>query len=200
MRFSIPEIDTRSPQWYKTSNTDKTRKIRKVWTKHSNEQTCPNSATEPFLACAYRPLEECSRERSSLKHRLFSVILFVGVVAQARSQVVQTQTDPNRLLLKDYSPHSIYKIPVSKISRAKYPVIDMHSHPYAKTPAEVRRWVANMDASGIEKTTILTKLTGTEFEKVQQLYNAYPGRFELWAGLDFSQYQSPHFTAAACSN
>jgi uncharacterized protein len=132
-----------------------------------------------------------------LKHRLFSVILFVGVVAQARSQVVQTQTDPNRLLLKDYSPHSIYKIPVSKISRAKYPVIDMHSHPYAKTPAEVRRWVANMDASGIEKTTILTKLTGTEFEKVQQLYNAYPGRFELWAGLDFSQYQSPHFTAAA---
>ena len=42
-------------------------------------------------------------------------------------------TSPETILLKDYRPESIYKIPVTKIAKAKFPVIDMHSHPYAKT-------------------------------------------------------------------
>jgi hypothetical protein len=40
---------------------------------------------------------------------------------------------PETILLKDYRPKSIYKISVTKIDKAKYPIIDMHSHPYAKT-------------------------------------------------------------------
>ena len=44
---------------------------------------------------------------------------------------------PETILLKDYRPESIYKIPVTKIAKAKFPIIDMHSHPYAKTaPAD----------------------------------------------------------------
>lgn len=36
---------------------------------------------------------------------------------------------PETILLKDYRPKSIYKIPVTEIAKAKYPIIDMHSHP-----------------------------------------------------------------------
>ena len=36
------------------------------------------------------------------------------------------------LLLKDYRPRSIYRVPVSHIERAKYPIIDMHSHPLSE--------------------------------------------------------------------
>jgi hypothetical protein len=36
----------------------------------------------------------------------------------------------NDLKLKDYHPVSIYKIPETKIEKAKYPVIDFHSHDY----------------------------------------------------------------------
>ena len=46
---------------------------------------------------------------------------------------------PTTLLLKDYRPKSIYKIPVTQIDKAKFPIIDMHSHPYAKTPPEIDR-------------------------------------------------------------
>ena len=49
---------------------------------------------------------------------------------------------PERILLKDYRPKSIYKIPVTEVAKAKYPIIDMHSHPYAKTPAANCRMAA----------------------------------------------------------
>ena len=49
-----------------------------------------------------------------------------------------TKTDsPEKILLKDYRPKSIYKIPVTQIAKAKYSVIDMHSHDYAKTPEQI---------------------------------------------------------------
>src|SRR6202521_4417916 len=66
------------------------------------------------------------------------------------AQKAPEQASPETILLKDYRPKSIYKIPVSEVPRAKFPVIDMHSHAYAKTPQEIAEWVRNMDEVGIE--------------------------------------------------
>ena len=104
---------------------------------------------------------------------------------------------PETLLLKDYRPQSIYNIPITEIPRAKYPVIDMHSHPYAKTAQEIDRWVRTMDDVGIEKTIILTKTTGAEFDDIQKKYSKYPERFEMWCGFDFTDYREPGFPASA---
>ncbi len=52
------------------------------------------------------------------------------------------------ILLKDYDPVSIYKIPKTRVGKAKYPVIDMHSHPYAATAAEIDEWVKTMENLG----------------------------------------------------
>lgn len=107
------------------------------------------------------------------------------------------QVQPDHLLLKDYHPRPIYKIPTTRVSVAKYPVIDMHSHPYAKTSEQIRQWVANMKDVGIEKTVILTKASGPEFDDLSRKYGAFPDRFQLWCGLDFSKYDNPGFGAAA---
>ena len=104
---------------------------------------------------------------------------------------------PETLLLKDYRPKSIYKIPVTEIAKAKFPIIDMHSHPYAKTAAEIDEWVGNMDEVGVEKTIILTMATGAEFDEIYRKYAKYPERFEMWCGLDFSGYDKPGFGPAA---
>ena len=105
--------------------------------------------------------------------------------------------NPNTILLKNYRPQSIYKIPVTKIDKAKFPIIDMHSHPYAKTPQEIATWLKTMDAVGVEKTTILTMATGKEFDEINQKYGLYPDRFEPWCGLDFSTHASPDFPKTA---
>ncbi len=103
------------------------------------------------------------------------------------------QTSPETILLKDYQPRSIYKIPVTQVSRAKFPIIDMHSHAYAKTPEEIAEWVRNMDEAGIEKTILLTETSGQDFTDTQRKFAAYPGRFEIWCGFDYTGYDQPGF-------
>ena len=98
--------------------------------------------------------------------------------------------NPETLLLKDYRPLSIYKIPVTEVAKAKFPIIDMHSHPYAKTPAQIAEWVRTMDEVGIEKTIILAMATGAEFDKIYKDYSQHGDRFEMWCGLDFTGYKT----------
>jgi uncharacterized protein len=121
--------------------------------------------------------------------------------SQSAEHQPATQTpkpaSPETILLKDYRPKSIYKVPVTRIDKAKYPIIDMHSHPYAKTPQEIDQWVRNMDEVGVEKTTILTMTTGKEFDDIQKKYSMHPDRFQMWCGLDFSAYDKPGFADTA---
>jgi predicted TIM-barrel fold metal-dependent hydrolase len=117
--------------------------------------------------------------------------------AAAKTPSTAKLASPETILLKDYRPKSIYKIPVTEVARAKFPIIDMHSHPYAKTAKEIDAWVGTMDEVGVEKTIILTMATGAEFDEIGRKYSKYPERFEMWSGLDFSGYDKPGFEAAA---
>src|SRR5690349_7795080 len=65
----------------------------------------------------------------------------------------------NNLKLKNFRPVSIYKVPQSKLEKAKDPVIDFHSHDDNKTDAEVDEWVHTMDEVGIAKSIILSYAT-----------------------------------------
>ena len=107
------------------------------------------------------------------------------------------QEPPDKITVKEYRPKSIYKIPVTEVKKAKFPVIDVHSHVYAKTPEQIAQWVRNMDEVGIEKTVILSGLTGAAFDEVYKNYSKYPGRFEIWCGLDASGLGTPEFAARA---
>jgi len=117
--------------------------------------------------------------------------------APAAPEAATKAASPDFILLKDYRPQSIYKVPVTRISKAKHPIIDMHSHPYAKTSQQIDEWVRTMDEVGVEKTIILTMATGAEFDEIQKKYSRYPERFELWCGLDFSGHDKPGFGPAA---
>lgn len=109
------------------------------------------------------------------------------------SQKAPGQASPETILLKDYRPTSLYKIPITEVSKARFPIIDMHSHAYAKTPEEIAEWVRNMDEVGIEKTIILSGTTGQEFDDIYRKYAVYPERFELWCDFDYTGYDQPGF-------
>lgn len=127
-------------------------------------------------------------KRFSLNLFLIVVILFFF------SQGSFTQESVENLLLKNYKPESIYKIPQMHIEKARYPVIDMHSHPYAHSTEEIAQWVENMDEKGIQKTIILSMETGAKFDSVYALYTGeYPDRFEVWCGFDYSGYDKPGY-------
>lgn len=114
-------------------------------------------------------------------HKNFILLLFIGFSTQCFTQNI------DELLLKDYRPISIYKTPKANIQKAKFPIIDMHSHEYA-SPEELDKWVKNMDEIGIEKTIILSYKTGESFDSIFDIYSKYPNRFDIWCGFDYTGY------------
>ncbi len=97
----------------------------------------------------------------------------------------------NNLKLKDYKPESIYKVPQTKVEKAKFPVIDFHSHDYPKSAGEVDAWVKRMDELNIAKTLILSYSTGAAFDSVVHKYARYKDRFEVWCGFDYTGHEKP---------
>ncbi|GAA4413474.1 hypothetical protein GCM10023187_41800 [Nibrella viscosa] len=105
--------------------------------------------------------------------------------------------NPETLLLKNYRPKSIYNVPVSSVPKAKYPVIDMHTHPYAQTEQQLAQWVKTMDQVGIERSIILSYATGARFDSLVALYGKYPSRFEVWCGFDYTGKDQPGWSEKA---
>ena len=101
------------------------------------------------------------------------------------------QTIVDTLPLSHYKPKSIYKTPKANITKAAFPVIDMHSHNYAELQKNVDDWVKMMDRFNIEKTMILTMKSGKGFDSLVEKYKKYPTRFELWCGFDYTGYELP---------
>ncbi len=100
----------------------------------------------------------------------------------------------DEVLLKDYAPESSLVVTETTVPKAKWPVIDVHTHVYAKTPEEVAEWVKTMDEVGIEVTVILTGATGKEFNRLAALYlQDYSDRFMLFCGLDTSEIEKPDY-------
>ncbi len=122
--------------------------------------------------------------------------LSVICLAAMTGMSLQAQNAEN-ILLKNYRPVSIYKVPVSHIKRAAYPIIDAHTHDYARTDAEIRKWIKCMDECGIEKSIVLTQTSGPKFDTIYSLYSKYPNRFEIWCGFDYTGYDKPGYGPAA---
>jgi predicted TIM-barrel fold metal-dependent hydrolase len=129
---------------------------------------------------------------------VLSLLLFLLGSAVAGSRADEPPSrPPDQILLKDYRPVVIHKVPVTRVDRARFPAIDLHSHHNAKTAEDVERWVRVMDEVGIAKTVILTGAHGDAFERIAALYARHPTRFELWCGFDYGGYDRPGYGPAA---
>lgn len=107
------------------------------------------------------------------------------------------QTAPDQLLLKDYRPRSIFNLPTNRVEKARYPIIDVHSHDYTRSDEDVDRWVRTMDEVGLERTIILSGYVGSRFDEAVRKYGRHPKRFQLWCGLDFSSLGQADLGTAA---
>src|SRR4051794_9747406 len=86
--------------------------------------------------------------------------------AQSRSSVpstkfgIEVQPGPmDSILLKDYAPEVSLIVPVTEVKKARFPVIDVHSHSgqsHIQKAADVADWVRTMDEVGVETTVVFT--------------------------------------------
>src|SRR5262249_18425843 len=85
-------------------------------------------------------------------------------------------------------------VPETRVERFRFPVVDVHSHPYAKTAEAVADWVKLMDEVNVRTAFILTAATGAEFRDLVARYaKAHPGRFVMFAGFDKDGVDRPDY-------
>lgn len=126
--------------------------------------------------------------------RLFALVamfLMFGLASSSKAQ------DVTQLKLKDFRPVSIYKTPQTAVQKAKFPVIDFHTHDYTKTDAELSQLMKTMGEVGIAKSIILSYATGAKFDSIADEYLRYKNRFEVWCGFDYTGINEPGFAQKA---
>ncbi len=128
--------------------------------------------------------------------RYLFLVLLTGLLSLSGPSFAQKQTSTD-IKLKDFRPRSIYRIPQSNITKARFPVIDFHAHDYAKNDAELAAWIKTMDEAGIVKSVILSYSTGKAFDAIVQKYAQYPDRFEVWCGFDYTGADQPGWAEKA---
>lgn len=101
------------------------------------------------------------------------------------------------LLLKEFRPRSIFKVPKTRISKPKFPIIDVHSHPKVTTKEELDQWVRTMDDCGIERSVIMVAAAGSRFDEWVEVFKDHPSRFSLWCGIDLTNVDAPDYSDRA---
>ncbi len=106
----------------------------------------------------------------------------------------QTQPTPDELLLKDYRPQSIFRIPQTILHKPRYPAIDIHTHTSPVNRLAER--VKLMDEAGVEQQIVFPdppETSGPRFDALYAAYAKFPGKFQLWCGLDVEELKKPDF-------
>ena len=102
------------------------------------------------------------------------------------------------ILLKDYEPQSSLVVPVTRIDKARFPVIDVHTHSSMcriQTKDDAIAWVRTMDDAGIETSTVFSDAIGAEFDRQAQLFRPFGKRFLLFCSMDARHIDTSDYSA-----
>jgi predicted TIM-barrel fold metal-dependent hydrolase len=104
--------------------------------------------------------------------------------------------------IREYRPRSTLVVPEHPVPRARYPVIDIHSHhPVPVGPEQLAQVVRSMDALNLR---VVVNLSGGSGERLRQGVAAikaslHATRMVLFANIDFRQGVGPGFGARAAA-
>ena len=102
------------------------------------------------------------------------------------------------MTIEEYEPKSTLVVPERRVTRARFPFIDVHLHQRAGSPEAADRLVKDMDALNMR---IMVNLSGGYGERlkaaVAALKGKYPDRFAVFANIDFTGIDDPDYGARA---
>ena len=112
--------------------------------------------------------------------KIFTVVLFI-IVYRAESQT-QLKMD-----FETYEPVSTLVVPEHKISKAKFPFIDVHNHQEGMPTQDLSGLIKEMNKLNM---AVMVNLSGHNGEVLKQsldnIKNHYPNRFIVFANINFN--------------
>ncbi|MBT8401041.1 MAG: amidohydrolase family protein [Rhodothermia bacterium] len=109
------------------------------------------------------------------------------------------QQDEPVMTIDDYEPVSTLVVPEHPIERARYPLVDVHSHQWGMeewTQGRLDTLIMNMDSLNMAVMVNLSGGSGQDF--VDRMANAaerYPGRIVAFANISFDNIDDPDWGA-----
>jgi len=105
------------------------------------------------------------------------------------------------MTVEAYDPRSTLIVPENPVSRAAFPFVDVHLHLNGTMPrAQLDQLVRDMDALNLAVGVNLSGGTGPRLaQQIEAFEAAYPGRFVVFANVDFSDIADPEFGALAAA-
>src|SRR5689334_21710636 len=135
---------------------------------------------------------------------LVFILLSIALAFPQDQSQIGYKSDPNAeqkktILLKDFKPVSRLHVPTHKIEKAKYYVIDVHSHVNDAQGIDEHidpaRVIQIMDATNVKTVVILTGMWGDKLQKViDEMLKPHPGRFMVFTQIDWSKIDAPDFS------
>ncbi len=129
-------------------------------------------------------------------------LIGVAVTLTAQQRRGAARADDRSLTVEEYTPRSTLVVPEHPVPRAKFPVVDIHSHHRPGLSGE--RWstiVREMDELNLQ---VLVNLSGGHGATLARGVRAigespHPDRMVVFANLDFSSGVTPGFGARAAA-
>jgi predicted TIM-barrel fold metal-dependent hydrolase len=136
-------------------------------------------------------------------HRLLPALALVApaLLGAQTSQPAPPPSPRPTIAFDEYDPHSTLRVPEQKPTRAKFPFISVHEHPRIDMPAEqVDALVRRMDALNMRLAVNLSGRQGHVLAQGVRGYNErHPGRFVVFANVDFRGIDAPDWGARAAA-
>lgn len=127
----------------------------------------------------------------------YMIRLSAGMVFAGAACLAQTQS----LTFEEYQPKSTLVVPQNPKTKAKFPFIDVHGHPRDMlSDTKLPQLLKEMDALNMKAMVNLDGRSGEQLKNtVAKLKAKAPGRFVVFANLDFANIDDPQWGPKAAA-
>jgi predicted TIM-barrel fold metal-dependent hydrolase len=111
------------------------------------------------------------------------------------------QQRPPAMSIEEYEPTSMLVTRETKVARARFPFVDIHGHQnLSMGDAGLADLVKQMDEINLRTMVNLSGGSGAQLAaQVQNARKRYPGRFVVFANIDWNRVNEPNFAQAAAA-
>ncbi|MEJ1236726.1 amidohydrolase family protein [Chryseolinea sp. T2] len=127
-------------------------------------------------------------------------LLLLATVASLMVHTACAQEKPldMKMDFEEYDPPSSLVVPEHKLTRAKFPFIDVHNHQWSMAQADLANLIKDMDKLNM---AVMVNLSGRGRGSGEQLNNSlesikqnYPKRFIVFTNIEFGAIDDPQWT------
>lgn len=128
------------------------------------------------------------------------ILALAGFVLLSSQIVAQEKPLDMKMDFEEYDPPSTLKVDGHRLSRAKFPFIDIHNHQGNMNTSDFKDLIEKMDKLNMGVMINLSgrgfRSSGDHLEKsIENINNRYPNRFVLFTNVDFNDIDNPEWTA-----